>query len=53
MQYWIEQKSAKLNYMRKSELLQLVEKKGKRASAIAWNICRPKIGWADSTYKAK
>ena len=40
MQYWIEEESTKANCMKKSELLQLVEKKGKRASSIAWIICR-------------
>jgi hypothetical protein len=37
--------------MKKSELLQLVEKKAKRASSITWTFVGPKIDWTDWDYK--
>jgi hypothetical protein len=37
--------------MKKSELLQLVEKKGKRANSIAWIFIGPKIERTDWNYK--
>jgi hypothetical protein len=42
MQYWLEKKLTKANYMKLPELFQPVEKKGKWASSIARIICLPK-----------
>jgi hypothetical protein len=42
MQYRIEKKLTKANYMKLPELFQPVEKKGKCASSIVRTICRPK-----------
>jgi hypothetical protein len=53
MQYWIERRSAKLNYMEKPVSVQPVEKKGKRVSSIAQIICRPGNRLNGLTYKSK
>jgi hypothetical protein len=42
MPYWLEEKSTKADGMKKPELFQLVEKKGKSFGSIAPIICRPR-----------
>jgi hypothetical protein len=53
MQYWLEKKLTKANYMKLPELFQPVEKKGKWASSIAPIIVGPEIDWTDSKLKAE
>jgi hypothetical protein len=51
MQYWIEQKSAKANYMKKSVLFQLLEKKENALVLSLGTLVGPEIGWTGRNVK--
>jgi hypothetical protein len=51
MQYWIEQKSAKANYMKKSVLFQLLKKKENALVLSLGTLVGPEIGWTGRNVK--